>query len=63
MMIHTRGLFAVCTHSRPRTFAVIEAVNDRLDAGPAVPRRRWFTELAKTLDSRTHRRRLAPPRS
>lgn len=30
--------------SRHGTFAVIEAVPDRLDASPAVPRRRWSDE-------------------
>lgn len=30
--------------SRHETFAVIEAVPDRLDASPAVPRRRWSDE-------------------
>ena len=30
--------------SRPGTFTVIEAVPDRLDASPAVPRRRWSDE-------------------
>jgi transposase len=37
--------------SRHGTFAVIEAVPDRLDASPGVPRRRWSDEAkARILD-------------